>query len=260
MRPYTKLLLCVVFVGCTSSAEETDAGPSGFQLITFTPMFSAFDGVHEYAVTPSVPSASPSAKEADPLLASSIQWELDGAFVKKSDFADLPAAIRLTTKKSGITTVGVRVKTLTGVAVRSEAKFTISKAHASEWDAGEERYQDGEKMRSATTAESLGKCGLVSGIDLPKDAACSTCHNAMSSVTIEHTPTQTAGYSDQDLIDVFTHGAKPAGFTYNSPFLRAAPMPDCLYKAFHTWEMTDDEKNGIVWKLRSIAPKVQERP
>ena len=80
----------------------------------------------------------------------------------------------------------------------------------------------------------------------------------MSGLTIEHTPTQTAGYSNEQLVNIFTTGAKPAGGTFNSPFLRSAPMPDCIYAAFHTWEMTDDEKKGIIWKLRSIAPKVQE--
>ena len=32
-------------------------------------------------------------------------------------------------------------------------------------------------------------------------------------------------------------------------------MPECIYKTFHTWSMTDDEKKGIVRKLRSIEPK-----
>jgi hypothetical protein len=55
---------------------------------------------------------------------------------------------------------------------------------------------------------------------------------------------------------IFTTGAKPAGLVHNSALLHSLPMPDCVYKAFHTWQMTDEEKMGVVWKLRAIPPKV----
>ena len=102
---------------------------------------------------------------------------------------------------------------------------------------------------------AVSMCG---DMDLPRTSACGNCHNPRSMLTVEHTPTQTAGYSDEQLIEIFSEGKKPAGGTFNSPFLRAAPMPDCIFEEFHTWEMTDEEKIGIVWKLRSLPPKVQE--
>lgn len=220
-------------------------------------MYSAFDGTRDYAVTPSVPSAGPFSHDADPVLASSIKWELDGAFVKREDFPELPAAIKLITKKAGATTIAVTAKTLEGHAFRSETKLFISRANPSELEAGEHRYDHGG-LRAAKRPEGgvmcCGVCPLL--IELPKNSACGNCHNAASMVAFETTPTQVAGYSDQDLIEIFTQGAKPAGGVFTSSFLRAAPMPDCLYKDFHTWEMTGEEKRGIVWKLRSLTPKV----
>jgi hypothetical protein len=255
-----KLLLCAALAGCSSSGDE-DPGVNRPNLISFSPMYSAFDGTHEYAVTPSVPSAAEGSKDSDPVMASTIKWDVDGAFLKRDEFPELTAAVKLTTKKAGSTTVKVTAKTLAGVQIRGEAKLTISPAQQNEWDAGEARYNNGMMitwMRPVMAASGEGTCGLPVTIELPKSSACGNCHAATSMITIEHTPTQTAGYSNEDLINIFTTGAKPAGGTFNSPFLRSAPMPDCIYAAFHTWEMTDDEKKGIIWKLRSIPPKVQE--
>lgn len=254
-----KLLLCAAtMVGCSSS----DDAPTGklLQLISFSPMYSAFDGTHEYAVSPSVPAAA-NPMDSDPIMAASIKWQVDPAFVKQDEFPELTAGVKLTTKKVGSTVVKLTAKTMSGTAVRAESKLTISEAKQNEWDAGEGRYNNGMMipwMRPAMAAQGEGICGLPITIDLPTSAACGNCHNPMNAISVEHTPTQTAGYSNDDLVNIFTTGAKPAGGTFNSPFLRMAPMPDCIYKEFHTWEMTDDEKKGVVWKLRSIAPRVQQ--
>jgi hypothetical protein len=37
-------------------------------------------------------------------------------------------------------------------------------------------------------------------------------------------------------------------------------MPECVYKAFHTWELDDGLKRGVVWKLRSLDPQQQHDP
>jgi hypothetical protein len=224
-------------------------------------MYSAFDGTHEYAVTPSIPSAAENSMDSTPIMASSIKWQVDGAFLKQDEFPELTAAAKLTTKKAGKTTVKATAKTLAGEQVYGEATLTISEAKQAEWDAGEARYNNGMMfsfMRPAMAAQGEGTCGLPVTIELPTTSACGNCHNPMNTISVEHTPTQTAGYSNEDLVNIFTTGAKPAGGTFNSPFLRSAPMPDCIYSEFHTWEMTDEEKKGIVWKLRSIQPRVQQ--
>jgi len=260
-----KLLLCAALAGCSSSDDGGEsAGTLRANLIKFSPMYSAFDdGAHEFAVTPYVPSAAMGTTDSDPVMASSLKWDLDTSFVKQDSFTELEGATKLTMKKAGKTVVKVTGKTVGGVDIRGEAPLNIDTASASEWEAGEARYNNGMMiswMRPEMVAEGEGTCGLPVTIELPKTSACGNCHNAMAEnpITIEHTPTQTAGYSREQLIDIFTTGAKPAGGTFNSFFLMNAPMPDCIYKAFHTWDMTEDEKNGVVWKLRSITPKVQE--
>jgi hypothetical protein len=260
-----KLLLCAALAGCSSGGDDAkEEGLLLAKLISFSPMYSAFDdNMHEYAVTPSVPSAMAGMTNADPIVASSIKWTVDGAFVKQDEFPELTAAIKLTTKKAGDTKVKVSAKTMSGQTVRGETDLKISTAAQSEWDVGEARYNNGmmiQWMRPMMAAPGEGLCGLpIASFDVSTAAACGNCHNPMNAaITVEHTPTQTAGYSNEDLINIFSTGQKPAGAVFNSPLLKMAPMPDCIYAAFHTWDMTDDEKAGIIWKLRSIPPKVQE--
>lgn len=137
-RPLANLLQCAALAGCASNVDEVDfAGPQP-NLIQFSPMFSAFDGTHPYAVTPSVPHVDDST-DSDPVMASSIQWEVDPAFVNLEEFPALTAAIKLTTKKAGVTTVITRAKSLSGKSLSSRAKLAISQAHPDEWDAGERR-------------------------------------------------------------------------------------------------------------------------
>jgi hypothetical protein len=95
---------------------------------------------------------------------------------------------------------------------------------------------------------------------IPRDASCANCHNNMAgSITVEHTPQQTAGYSDQDLIQIFTMGMKPMGGTFHSPFLKNLPAQFAtqIYVQLHTWMIAPEVQQGIVYKLRSITPAPQ---
>src|ERR1700761_3755083 len=121
----SKLLLCGALIGCTSPDSVVDTAPLGISIIAFSPMYSAFDGTHEFAVTPSVPAAAtPGPMDVDPLIASTIKWEVDSAFVKQDEFSGLPTAIKLISKKAGQTEVRVTAKTLKGFSIHSAAKLT----------------------------------------------------------------------------------------------------------------------------------------
>lgn len=256
LREPATLLLCAALSCCASNVDEDAGYESRASLIQFSPMYSAFDdGAHEFALTLGIPSATADSgrvtTDMDPVLASTVQWEVDAAFVKRDELPAPSAGIKLTTKKAGKTFLKATAKTLKGNSVRTEARLIISKATQNEWDAGERRYSDGAAI---TWMLHVIECELPVDFELPETSACSNCHN--SRFTSEPTPTRTAGYSDEDLVNIFTTGAKPAGLLHNSALLHSLPMPDCVYKAFHTWQMTDEEKMGVVWKLRSMPPKL----
>jgi hypothetical protein len=90
------------------------------------------------------------------------------------------------------------------------------------------------------------------GIDIPDNLQCSNCHSEVAdALDVEHTPQQTGGYSDDELISIFTMGQKPGDAKFHTPF------PEALYMRFHTWEATEEEREGLVTYLRSLTPKTQ---
>ena len=267
----TTLLLCAAVAGCGGSDEPATPPGKLLPLIQFNPsMYSAFGGAQSYSVTPYVPTADPASKDVDPVMASTIKWTVDGAFAKQDPFADLPGGIKLTTKKTGSTLVTLTATTASGTKVRAETKLNIAAANDDDWQKGDMRYSGGANIDFAAMfrgaggmmpAAGGGVCGLPFNITaaLPKDASCTNCHNtAGNAIAVEHTPTQTAGYSDEQLVSIFTQGQKPAGYAFNSPFLKMLPQPDCVYAMFHTWQIDEETKHGIILKLRSIEPKKQE--
>jgi hypothetical protein len=282
LRHAACLIICAGLAGCGSSSGDDDGAQDRPDLISFDADpaqpahkgYSAFDGnAHDYQLTPNVPSAAdmPSNTNPDPIVPSSIQWTVDDGFLKKESFNDIPNSILVTTKKAGTTTIKITATTKAGTKVKSSAMLEISQANADEWAVGDARYNNGMminwgdifmqgRMQAQAAmmggATSMGSCGLPFsfGDAIPKTSACGNCHDNSSGITVEHTPAQTAGYSDDDLVQIFTMGKKPAGYMFTSNILKYVPMPDCVYATFHTWDIDDMTKKGIVWKLRSIKP------
>lgn len=268
LRHATNLLLCVAAAGCSSGSDGEDEGALRQNLIQFPTLYSAFDGTHDYKISPWIPLAGADpATGADPIKPETVKWQGNDFLQDLGSFSALAGGNLYKTIKAGTTVVKVSATTVSGAKVRGEANLTIEKAEAGEWEKGDQRYNNSvaidpngvSAMMSADGAAGL--CGIpveVMGM-IPKDAACSNCHNAQNVISIQHTPTQTAGYSDEQLIEIFTQATKPAGSKFNSPIFRfvSAEMAECLYKSFHTWDIPDDVKQGIVLKLRSIEPAPQ---
>jgi hypothetical protein len=259
------MVLAAALGGCSSNDDKGDTATPLPGLIKFNHFYSAFDGTHDYKVTPSIPSADAASTDPDPVVASSVKWDIPKEFASQEPYSALPAGVLLTTKKAGTTAINVTATTKSGRKIKDTAPFTITAATNDLWTAGDARYNNNVTINFMSSIMggqgTMGPCGLPVSFSVPKDASCGNCHNSMSGITVEHTPQQTAGYSDDDLVNIFTMGQKPEGGTFNSPFLKMIPDPmlqACIYGSFHTWDIADDVKKGIIFKLRSIAPKTQE--
>jgi len=232
-------------------------------LIQFPHMYSAYDGAHDYEVTPSVPLAAAGIDPAwDPLDPSSLEWEVDDVFVADHGaFAELPGGRLLQTKRAGNTLVKVTGMTRSGVLVRGEAPLTISAAAPDEWAAGDARYNNGISVDwSMRIAEAVrtGVCVVPAGLgQIAPVGACTTCHASPSALGNQPTPTQLALYSDGALEEIFARAALPAGGAFTSPYLRMLDpqTADCAYLAFHTWDVDERTRRGLIWKLRSLPPR-----
>ena len=277
LRDAAKLLACAAIAACGSDSGDDAAsdGQKRENLIQFPHFYSAFDGSHDFQFTPSVPLADPAADAAlDPIVPESVNWIPDGKVTDEGPFAGLPAGRLFKTKASGNGLIKVTGTTKSGIKVWSDAQVTITPATADDFTKGEARYANGNMLDLMNLGSmvmrapdgEMGLCGAPVSVtgSIPKDSACGNCHNPQNPIiTVEHTPTQTAGYSDGDLIQIFTMAQKPAGGKFNSPFLAPLAamnptMADCIYKSFHTWEIDEETRTGIVFKLRSLTPKKQE--
>src|SRR5205823_3761794 len=99
------------------------------------------------------------------------------------------------------------------------------------------------------------------------ELACTNCHgdNTNSNARykdVQHTPEQTGGFSDDQLVPIFSMGQVPDGGYFDPDIIcpNTRCTPDQAYarwQSFHTWDMTDAEKKGIIVYLRSLTPAAQ---
>ena len=141
-------------------------------------------------------------------------------------------AAMLTTKGAGSVTITAKAGSISG-----SATLTIRQADPAEYDNGSARYKNGVTIQPG-------------GFRHPDPTlACTNCH-AAGGMDVEHTPTQTGGYSDDDLVKIFTTGTKPPGVPQRV-------MQFDRWHAMHQWKMTADEQQGIITYLRALPPQSQ---
>jgi hypothetical protein len=220
---------------------DVDNEPVGDDLtLLFNPMYSAYDGVHDFQL----PAIVQGVQDVD--------WS-----ARPADAVDLApdsetGGVMITMRQAGEVQIIARAGNLSG-----SATLYITDATPEDWELGEQRYNneipfpmfdipDGGFMPTAD-----GGMPNVD-IEIPDNLSCRNCHGAgAEALDVEHTPQQTGGYSDDQLKSIFTMGMKPEGSTFHTPF------PPSIYEQFHTWDATDAEKKGIVVYLRSLTPKTQ---
>jgi hypothetical protein len=125
----------------------------------------------------------------------------------------------------------------------------ITEATQNDFTIGSERYTSGIILTPVST-------GQLAHLDGGNDVACTNCHGptAMNASyqTVEHTPLQTGGFSDDDLIGIFTMGMVPPGGYFDNSIVRQN-----RWAMFHRWTMTPDQAKGMVVYLRSLTPAPQ---
>jgi hypothetical protein len=233
--------LCAA-VACSSAAQPTTekeanisgAGCAGDLDVLFPVAYSAFDGVHKFKVPATVAGVKGLNWSANPAEAVDIQPNTSGS------------EVLITTKRDGVVTITAS----NGKGSCGTAKLTIAKVDAELYDIGQARYANGvvySRGRGDGGAREAGTGGSDAGA--ASLAACTNCH-ATGGSDYEHTPTQTAGYSDADLVNIFTKAQKPPGVPQRVMTLER-------WQRIHMWTMTEDEKAGLIVYLRALEPKAQ---
>jgi hypothetical protein len=226
---------------CGSSSGGDTGGSTAvigtdFPLV-FSPMYTAYDGVHDFKV-PVVPQGGITVDK----------WEIadaKGVVQKPGTVADITpepsyGGAMIKTKKGGDWIVLAHAGKQTG-----SAPIHITQVDPSVWTMGEARYNN-----TIMLASIIPMGGMA--MSLPKDISCKNCHGEGAMfLDVQHTPQQTGGYSDDELKKIITMGMKPAGAVSKTG------VPLAIYQWFHTWMANDAEQMGLVVYLRSLDPKSQ---
>jgi hypothetical protein len=226
----------------SSDSASTDAELS----IQFATMYSAFDGMHDFKL-PAVVTGVKKVKwsVSDPSIAS-IETQTDGSAM-------------ITVLAAGTVDIIAKAGSITG-----KAPLTITQSQDNEWEAGNQRYNNGTVLTRPMKGQGEGDGGGGGGYEgggggggggyKDKQLSCTNCHGAgadKGSGDVEHTPTQTGGYSDDQLVTIFTKGQKPAGVP------QRVMMNKAQWSKLHQWQMDEYAVKGIVVYLRSLEPKSQ---
>jgi hypothetical protein len=249
--------LAAVFMACSSSdPPATQPGATGGSSgqagnvgavtscaksqieILFSPMYSAFDGVHRFQIPATVNSIDPAA----------ITWS-----ISDSSLASLQAnadGVMITVQKAGTANIIASAGTLCG-----SAPITVTASTPDHWTVGSTRYTTGEVI--TVGMGGLGGPGGGGQNGGTREAACTSCHGDTATSgpfkTVSHTPMQTAGFSDDQLIQIFTMGVLPEGAYFDDTIVSRQQ-----WSQFHRWTMTAEQATAMVTYLRSLTPESQK--
>jgi hypothetical protein len=163
--------------------------------------------------------------------------------------------------------------------------LNVTSAQEADWQIGNSRYNDGVSLHFHPPGFDGGvpEGGYHHGEGGPGfdddggsffeeegGTACNNCHGPTATngpfKDVSHTPEQTGGFSDDDLVQIIVYGNVPDGGYFDPTVVRpdCDGAPDCTQRAYNLWhdfhrwsDITSDQFQGIVVYLRSLTPAPQ---
>jgi hypothetical protein len=241
--------------GGADNSDNTPTGcPKSALTILFSPMYSAYDGTHTFQVPAVVNGLDPTQIM--------ITWSASDPSMVKLESDPTTGGVMITTQKAGKVSIIATAGSLCGSSL-----LTITSADASSWTNGSMRYNDGVVINRLPRPGGGGRPGGTGGTgaggtsasggaggSTAADAACTNCHGdtAMGPYkTVQHTPEQTGGFSDADLINIFQKGIVPTGGYFDATIVSYA-----TWQTFHKWDVGDTPQDIVIY-LRSLTPAAQ---
>jgi len=221
-----------------TDAAPTSCASSALEIV-FAPMYSAYESSHKYQIPAVVNGISSAA----------VQWGASDPTMLTIEQDTSTGGILITAEKAGTVNIIATAGSLCG-----SSTLTITSTTANDWMIGNARYNDGVAIHFAPPGMGGGDGGMTMG---DGGVACTNCHGPTATMgafnDVAHTPEQTGGFSDQDLINIVVHGVVPDG-GYFDPSIISYDR----WQQFHQWtDIQSDEQQGIVTYLRSLTPTSQ---
>jgi hypothetical protein len=268
------------FAACSSSSSPSSgnsSSPDGSTgacsnpnslTIAFNPMYSAFipgSTAHSFLVPAVVTGVS----------GANVQWSASDSTAVGFQNDPQTGGTTITVLKAGTVTINAQI----GSDLCGSAPLTVTQETEDDWTAGNARYNNGVGLINPYAMlgdGGAGDAGIPQGpppggfmvpsasdpsplepADGGPGPACTNRHGATATggffQGIQHTPEQTAGFSDEDLTNIVVNGIIPDGGYYDSTIL-----PYMYWQYFHKWrDLSPTEQKGIVVYLRSLTPSPQ---
>ena len=227
--------------GSFGSSATNGSCPDGGLRVAFNPMYSAFiaGGKHSFQIPAIVVGSN-----------GNVTWSADSSMVGMQQDSERKNGVMITMLKGG----NVTIELTSSDGKCGEAQLHISEASESDWQVGNARYNNGTTLDISGT-----KSGNGSPLETPSGGpACTSCHGETATnniyTDVSHTPEQTGGFSDQDLINIVVHGNFPDGGYFDNTIASYV-----AWHNFHRWaDITADRQKGIITYLRSLTPVDQK--
>ena len=233
--------LLTLSIACTTGGDgggDPDGGsrPDGNpEAATIFPpvVHTGFDGVHQFRV--------PVSTDLSNQIEGEVEWATGDPSIATVESVDTPAGVpptrgvwaMTTTTGSGQTSVSATIGAYTVSSPIEVATYTSEQVMA-----GDTRYHtNGGEDRDA----------------------CASCHQASGGA--DHTPTEMAFHDDAALLVVVTEGHYPdqcltdEGDPCTCDTTDCSLVPGYVLSLDHTWNLTEEEADGIVPYLRSLPPR-----
>ncbi|HVU51860.1 MAG TPA: hypothetical protein VHL80_14285 [Polyangia bacterium] len=229
--------------GATSSTGGSTGAtgcPKSALTILFNPMYSAYDGVHMFQLPAVVNGIDPSQVD--------IEWSASDPSMVALETDPTTGGVMITMQKAGNTNIIASAGSLCGIA-----PLSITAATPDDWMAGSDRYNNGVVLTRLPIGGGMRQA-MDAGADGGIQAKCTDCHGDTASgpfKTVQHTPEQTGGFSDDDLVNIFQNGVVPKGGYFDTSIVSYQ-----VWQTFHKWDVGDSAK-GLVVYLRSLTPAAQ---
>jgi hypothetical protein len=247
---------------------------TGDLIVKFNPVYSAYEASHTYAVPIAVNAMNATLTASDPT-AVGIQQNADLSMngltgwtltmlkaptspvtleVQVQDVADTGADTTIADGGSDVEETGADATVDAadaGGAVGNRCTATqlfVTSVTSNDWQIGYQRYNTGASLHLKGDPDG----SILETAD--GGPACTSCHGITATSGFlndaTHTPEQTGGYSDDDLIGIIVHGVVPDGGYFDPNILSMMS-----FHAIHQWtDIMPDQYKGMVAYLRSLTP------
>ena len=242
--------------GGSSEALNPDVDWEAWNVV-YSPMYSAYDGEHVYSLPVYIDgvATTPEDWQAIPSDAVSFaEWQ--------SDDGSQQGVLVTVEQAAPEVTLAAHSGDLGG-----KTTLFVTEATPDQWEVGQDRYKNGANfdiLALANNPEIFQSIEFVDGmatfggtakeLGLDPSLRCDSCHTSgAENFQVQHTPTQAARFSDEELVRIFTMGMKPEGVEFRV----LPPRFRSFYEFMHTWEVTPEQAEGLVVYLRSLTPEGQ---